>query len=164
MKGRLDIPEDKIDETIREYHDGPLQGHPGIFKMMQLLRHCRFHNMRQKVEAYIKRCPSCQRNKHSTHKKYGEIQYQEPPDGPWDEVTMDFITKLPLSMDSTTKESYDAILVMIDRLIKYSHIVPFKKEYTVEQLRYIVLDRLIRCYELLKGITSDRNKLFISNY
>ena len=67
-------------------------------------------------------------------------------------------------MDSTTKESYDAILVMVDRLTKYSHIVPFKEEYIVEQLEYIVLDRLIRYHELLKGIINDRNKLFISNY
>ena len=79
-------------------------------------------------------------------------------------MTMDFITKLSLSMDSTTKESYDAILVMIDRLTKYSIIVLFKKEYTAEQLRYIVLNKLIRDHELFKKIISDRDKLFTFNY
>ena len=164
-KGKLQIPKDKIDECIREHHDGPLQGHPGVSKTLQLLRqHCQFPNMRQHVETYIKKCLSCQRNKHATHAKYGEIQYQEPPDSPWDEVTMDFITKLPKSKDPATGEDYDSILVMVDRLTKYSHIIPFKEKYNAEQLGFIVLDRLIRYHGIPEGLTSDRDKLFTSNY
>ena len=53
---------------------------------------------------------------------------------------------------------------MINRLIQYNHIVFFKKEYIVEQLKYIVLNKLITYYELLKKIINDKNKLFISNY
>ena len=41
---------------------------------------------------------------------------------------MNFITKLSLSINSITKKNYDAILIMIDRLIKYFHIVFFKKK------------------------------------
>ena len=33
--------------------------------------------MRQKVEIHIKKCLNYQRNKHATHAKYEEIQYQE---------------------------------------------------------------------------------------
>ena len=77
---------------------------------------------------------------------------------------MNFITKLSLSMNSTTKKNYDAILIMIDRLIKYFIIVFFKKEYTVEQLKYIVLNKLIKNHELFKKIISDRDKLFTFNY
>ena len=40
-KGKLQIPTDKIDECIKEHHDEPLQGHPGVTKTLQLLRqHC----------------------------------------------------------------------------------------------------------------------------
>lgn len=77
---------------------------------------------------------------------------------------MDFITKLPKSKDPTTKEEYDAILVIVDRLTKYSHIIAFKEKYTAEQLGHIVMDRLIRYHGIPKGITSDRDKLFTSNY
>ena len=60
-KGKLQVPDDKIDECIKEHHDGPLQGHPGVAKTIQLLRqHCQFPNMRQRVEVYIKKCLSCQ--------------------------------------------------------------------------------------------------------
>ena len=61
-KGKLQIPEDKIDECIKEHHDGSLQGHSEVFKTLQLLRqHCQFPNMRQHVETYIKKCLSCQK-------------------------------------------------------------------------------------------------------
>ena len=164
-KGRLHIPEDRIGETIREHHDGPLQGHSGVSKTLQLLRQtCQFPNMRQHVETYIRKCLSCQKNKHTTHAKYGEIQYQGPPDSPWDEVTMDFITKLPKSKDPTTVIEYDSILVIVDKLTKYSHMIPFKEKFTAEQLGTIILDRLIRYHGIPRDITSDRDKLFTSNY
>ena len=77
---------------------------------------------------------------------------------------MNLIVKLFKSNNSTTEEIYDAILIMIDRLIKYSHIISFKEKYTAKELENIVLDRLIRYHDISKKITSDRNKLFTFNY
>ena len=45
--------------------------------MQFLRRHCRFHNMRQKIETYIKKCSNCQKNKHSIHKKYEKISISD---------------------------------------------------------------------------------------
>ena len=45
---------------------------------------------------------------------------------------MNFIIKLSKFKNSTNEKTYDAILVMIDRLIKYCHIIFFKKTYNVE--------------------------------
>ena len=77
---------------------------------------------------------------------------------------MNFITKLSLSINSITKKNYDAILIMIDRLTKYSHIVFFKKKNIAKQFEYIVLNKLIKYYELSKKIINDKNKLFIFHY
>ena len=77
---------------------------------------------------------------------------------------MNFIIKLSKSKNSTNEETYDAILVMIDRLTKYCHIVFFKKIYNVEQLKYIVLNRLIQYQKISKKLINDKNKLFTSNY
>ncbi len=77
---------------------------------------------------------------------------------------MNFITKLPKSTDSATEERYDLILVMIDKLTKYSHIIACKEKITAEQLKYIVLNRLIRYHDIPKELISDRDKLFTSNY
>jgi hypothetical protein len=164
-KRKLQISINKIDECIKEHHDESLQRHLEVTKTLQLLRqHCQFPNMRQAVETYVKRCLSCQQNKHGTHASYGEIQYQELSESPWDEVTMNFITKLLKSTNPATGDRYDSILIMIDKLTKYSHIIACKKKFTAEQLRYIVLNRLIKYHDILKGLTSDRDKLFTSNY
>ena len=77
---------------------------------------------------------------------------------------MDFIIKLLKSKDLITLEVYDAIIVIVDRLMKYVIILPFKEKYNAEQLAFLLLDRLIRDYSILELITLDRDKLFTSNY
>jgi len=77
---------------------------------------------------------------------------------------INFITKLPKSTNLAIGDKYDSILVMIDKLIKYSHIIACKEKFIVEQLEYIVLNRLIQYHDILKELISDRDKLFTSNY
>jgi len=77
---------------------------------------------------------------------------------------MNFITKLSKSTNLAIGERYDSILIMVDKLIKYSHIIACKEKFTAEQLGYIVLNRLIRYHGIPKGLTSDKDKLFTSNY
>ena len=77
---------------------------------------------------------------------------------------MDFIVKLLISKDPVIQEEYDTILVIVDRLIKLLHLVPFNEKYTAEQLGFIILDRLIRYYGIPEVLISDRDKLFTSNY
>jgi len=79
-------------------------------------------------------------------------------------VTIDFIVKLPSSSDQITEEVYDSILVIVDRLTKYTHFIPYKETYTAEQLARIVIDRLIRYHGIPSSFVTDRDKLFTSNY
>ena len=41
---------------------------------------------------------------------------------------MDFIVKLPLSKDIITDIKYNSILVVVDRLTKYAHFIPWKEK------------------------------------
>ncbi len=77
---------------------------------------------------------------------------------------MNFIIKLLKLTNLATRDKYNSILVIIDKLIKYSHIIACKEKFIAKQLKYIVLNQLIRYYNIFKGLTSDRNKLFTSNY
>ena len=77
---------------------------------------------------------------------------------------MDFITKLPASSDVVIGIKYDVILVIIDKLTKYTEMIPFKEIFTVIELSHILLDKLIKHHGILALITSDRDKLFISAY
>jgi len=53
---------------------------------------------------------------------------------------------------------------MINKLIKYLYIIACKEKFIVEQLEYIVLNRLIQYYNIFKELISNRDKLFTSNY
>ena len=77
---------------------------------------------------------------------------------------MNFIIKLPKSTNLAIKKRYNSILVMIDKLIKYLYIIACKEKFIAKQLRYIVLNRLIKYHNISKELISDRDKLFTSNY
>lgn len=163
--GKFKVPESRQQQCIQDHHDHPTHGHPGVAKTLQLIRRrFAFPNMRTQVATYIKRCTSCQQNKSSRHAKYGNLQFSAPPVESWEEVTMDFITKLPPSQELHSGVIYDSILVMVDRLTKYTHFVPCKATLTAEQLGFLVLDRLIRYHGIPAKIISDRDKLFTSAY
>ena len=77
---------------------------------------------------------------------------------------MDFITGLPKSKEQITKYTYNSILVMVNKLIKYYYFILYNKTITVLELGHLVLDRLIRYYRLPDTILTDRDKLFTSAY
>ena len=154
------------EELIRNYHDNPAHGHPGITKTTDLIQRAGNNviNLRQHVTSYINKCLLCQKNKHGRHKPYGEGHPNTIPRGPWEDVSMDFITKLPKSKDSVTGITYDSIMVIVDRFTKYLIAVPFKETHTAEQLGHLLLDRLVRDHRVPITVITDRDKLFTSNY
>ena len=92
------VPEKDQRKVISNHHNGPLLGHPGRDKTIELIQQrYQFPNMRKAVEDYIRQCTTCAQNKSTRHKPYGEQQQIEAPQQAWQEITMDFIIKLPLS-------------------------------------------------------------------
>jgi len=77
---------------------------------------------------------------------------------------MDFVVKLPKSRDLVTGDIFDLIMVIVDKLTKYTILIPYKETYKANQLGYILLDRLIRDHGIPESITSDRDRLFTSYY
>jgi hypothetical protein len=77
--------------------------------------------------------------KHSQHKPYNEMQSLKTPKRAWQSIVMNFITKLPSLKDLMIKVEYDSILVIIDRLTKYVHILLYIKALNVMDLAYIFL-------------------------
>jgi hypothetical protein len=77
---------------------------------------------------------------------------------------LDFIVKLPLLKEVLIGVTYDFILVVTDRLIKYAYFISYKEGSTVEELAYIFNRNVIVNYGILEEIISDRDKLFTSNF
>jgi hypothetical protein len=67
------VLEELQEEIISSYYNNPLYRHPSIARTIELIKqHYKFPNITDKVTKFIKKCVSCQQNKHSTHAKYRE--------------------------------------------------------------------------------------------
>jgi hypothetical protein len=83
IKVRVDVPEELQEQIIQQHHNNPVHSHPGIARTIELItQNYQFRNIKDKVTTYIKKCADCQRNKHSTHAQYREMQPIELPQEP----------------------------------------------------------------------------------
>jgi transposase InsO family protein len=159
------VPEESRHELVRELHEHPLHGHPGITKTLKKVQeHFDWEKCRQTVEQVIKQCDLCAKTKSRRHKPYGELQPLPVAQRPWDSITMDFITKLPLSEEPSTGIFYDSVLVVVDRLTKFCYYIPYQEATEAEQMAYIFYDRIFRDHGLPSEILSDRGTTFASKF
>ena len=165
FQGRDFIPASLRETVLRLYHDGPLQGHPGTAKMLQVLQdRCYFPKIRHAIEDYVKKCTICRRNKHDRHAPYCLLQPLQVPNRPWESVAMDFIVKLPSSIDPVTKESYDGIMVVVDRFSKFGRFIPYRETWTATDLAHVFIKNVVANHGLPVQLVTDRDKLFTSNF
>nr|GEY36270.1 putative reverse transcriptase domain-containing protein [Tanacetum cinerariifolium] len=71
---------------------------------------------------------------------------------------MDLVTKLPKS-----NRGYDAICVIVDRLTKSAHFLPIRKDYKMEKLARIYINKIIERHGVLVSIISNRDGRFMSH-
>ena len=71
---------------------------------------------------------------------------------------MDFVTGLPLSAD-WKGNSYDSILVIVDRLTKMVHYEPVKVTIDAPGLAEVIIDVVVRHHGLPDSIISDRGAI-----
>jgi hypothetical protein len=80
--------------------------------------------MKKEVADFIARCLECQKVK-AEKKHLSSLVHPFPiPEWKWEVATMDFITKLP-----RTVKQHDSIMVVVDKLTKYSHFIPVKSTH-----------------------------------
>jgi len=72
------------------------------------------------VSRFVRSCEICCKNKVPRHKPYGLLSPLSTPNKPWSELSMDFIVDLPKSKDLT------CTIVVVDRLTKMAHFIPFR--------------------------------------
>ena len=63
-----------------------------------------------------------------------------------------------------TKAIYDSILVITDKLTKYTYFLPYKEASNTEELAYTFLRTIASQHGLPEQIISDRDKLFIAKF
>ena len=165
LQGRILIPEVLQQEIIKDYHDDPLQGHGGRHRTMEkIMRTYYIPRLSTKVAEYIKKCDVCQRTKHSRHKPFGCLQLEDPPPRPWHTITLDFITELPESKEPHTETRYNSILVICDKLTKFSYFVPVRTDNTSRDMVYVLQRTVVANHGLPRVVISDRDRLFTAKF
>ncbi|MBW0527072.1 hypothetical protein O181_066787 [Austropuccinia psidii MF-1] len=85
-------------DILQKRHDLPLPVHSGQEKTLKLIkRDFYWACMNKIIEDYVSSCQKCSRKMNIHHKKFGLLKPLQIPSGPWNSLSMDFITQSPLS-------------------------------------------------------------------
>ena len=82
----------------------------------------------------------------------------------WQDMVLNFITKLPLFKKLITGVIYDFIMVVTDRLTKYAYFIPYLENSLAEDLAYIFYKYIMANYGFPQRIINNRDKLFTSRF
>ena len=139
--------------AVKELHDTPIAGHPGIANTWALVNE-RYEGegLRQFVEQYVKGCPTCQTNKSQRQIGRAPTQHLDTPveEGPFQYISMDLITDLPIS------GKYDSILTIVDQgCSKATKFIPCTKTITGEGIANLYVRHLLPWFGLPRRIVSD---------
>jgi hypothetical protein len=89
----------------------------------------------------------------------GLLQPLKVPEWKWEEIGMDFIVGLP-----HTRDGYDSIWVIVDRLTKVAHFILVKTTYTGVKMAELYNSRIVCLHRVPKKIVSDRGTQFTSRF
>ncbi|GJX10215.1 putative reverse transcriptase domain-containing protein [Tanacetum coccineum] len=90
--------------------------------------------MKADIATYVSKCLTCAKVKAEHQRPSGLLVQLEIPQWKWDNITIDFITKLPKS-----SQGYDTIWVIVDRLTKPTIFVPMRETDPMEKLARMYL-------------------------
>ncbi|GJT54111.1 putative reverse transcriptase domain-containing protein [Tanacetum coccineum] len=169
---------------MHESHKSKYSIHPGSDKMYQDMKKLYWWpNMKADIATYVSKCLTCAKVKAEHQRPSGLLVQPKIPEWKWDNITMDFVTKLPKS-----SQGYDTIWVIVDRLTKSAIFTPMKETDPLDKLARMYLkdksaiftpmketdplDKLARMYlkEVVMrhgipvSIIYDRDPRFASNF
>nr|GEX62367.1 reverse transcriptase domain-containing protein [Tanacetum cinerariifolium] len=116
-------------------------------------------NMKADIATYVSKCLICAKVK-AQHQRPSRLLVQPKiPEWKWDNITMDFATKLPKS-----SQGYDTIWVIVDRLTKSAIFTPIRETDPMDKLARIYLKEVVTRHGIPISIISDRDPSFASNF
>ncbi|GJY40557.1 putative reverse transcriptase domain-containing protein [Tanacetum coccineum] len=120
---------------MNESHKSKYPVHPGSDKMYQDMKKLYWWpNMKADIATYVSKCLACARVKVEHQRPLGLLVQPQIPQWKWDNITMDFVTKLPKS-----KQGHDTIWVIVDRITKSAIFIPMRENDPMEKLARMYL-------------------------
>ncbi|GKA00620.1 putative reverse transcriptase domain-containing protein [Tanacetum coccineum] len=171
LKGRSWLPcyGDLRSVIMHESHKSKYSIHPGSDKMYHDMKKLYWWpNMKADIATYVSKCLTCAKVKAKHQRPSVKAEHQRPsrllvqpaiPEWKWDNITMDFITKLPKS-----SHDFDTIWVIVDRLTKSIRFLPIKENDPLDKLARLYLNRIVARHGIPVSIICDRDGRFTSNF
>ncbi|GJV17307.1 putative reverse transcriptase domain-containing protein [Tanacetum coccineum] len=138
---------------MHDSHKSKYLVHPGFDKMYQDMKKLYWWpNMKADIATYVSKCLTYLKVKAKHQKPSGLLVQPKIPQWKWDNITMDFITKL-----LRTSSGYDTILVIVDRLTKSAHFLPMRENNPMEKLTRLYMKEVVTRIRILVLIICDRD-------
>nr|GEU46492.1 putative reverse transcriptase domain-containing protein [Tanacetum cinerariifolium] len=104
--------------------------HPSSDKMYQDMNKLyQWPNMKSDIAIYVSKCLTCTKVKAEHQRPSSLLVQPEIRQWKWDNITMNFVTKLPKS-----SQGYDTIWVIVDQLTKFAIFIPMRETDPMEKL------------------------------
>jgi hypothetical protein len=147
------------DDILHNHHDSPDVRHPGIHRMLELIKRTYWWpTIKTDIQNYVKGCSACQKNKIIRQPGHVSLSPLPIPEQPWQEISIDMIGPLPKS------DKYDSILVIVDRFSKMIHLIPTTTSLSSTGLAEIYKKEVWRIHGIPRRIISDRGPQFASKF
>ena len=149
-------------DILETYYDSATAGHPGIHQTYhQVVVDYWWPNLLKYTREYVRGCGTCQQSKSNTHPKPPPIHPIAPPSEgePFKTITVDLITKLPISKGS------DSILTITNQgVTKAVILLPCNETMGAVELARLYKERAFPFIGVPSVLISDRDTRFTSKF
>jgi hypothetical protein len=115
--------------------------------------------MKCETTRYVLDYDACWKVKSDDMKLGGLLQPLSITEWKWDDISMDFIVGLLLTVCK-----FDLIWVIVERLTKSAHFIPVNANYNVQRYAKIYITHVLCLHEVPKTIISDRGSQFVARF
>ena len=153
---RTVLPPSWREQALRQMHNNPMGGHPGVETTYQKLRsRVWWPNLRSAVDEWVRSCGVCGQCRGPNPSSTAPLRPNEPGE-PFGRLCIDIVGPLP-----TTREGNRFILVMVDAFSKWAEAVALKR-HTAKEVATAILHQWTARYGVPREILSDQGAEFES--
>ena len=108
------------------------------------------------VRESVENCPVCQMEKSDHTLSKGKLQSTHIPESKWSEISIDFITDLPVS-----SRNRDSVLMVVDKATRMVHLAPCSKSINATNTGKLLWNTVVKLHGIPRVIYSDRGSQFM---
>ncbi|GKC53128.1 putative reverse transcriptase domain-containing protein, partial [Tanacetum coccineum] len=150
----LDLPKQILEDQIEVLKPENLKNEDELVTLLWRLKIRDYVSkcLKADITTYVSKCLTYAKVKAEHQRPSGLLVQLAIPEWKWDNITMDFITKLPKS-----SQGFDTIWVIMDRLTKSAHFLQIRENDSLDKLARLYLNIIVARYGIPVSIICDRD-------